>query len=640
MQNDGIIDFLKRHKGRYRIDKRVFVFDLREHPELVDLIAKSHRLNFLRCDITSFGYATIGLEDPRSNIYRSSRVYVHLFQDFEVSWVDKPDFMSSLDLRNLLKANIVFCLGMETNFLNNSAVIVSKTSKLDFGSNLNFIKANYFICDACSCVMPKQIITPTEVYNLFLTERVADCDSDGAIVIGTCTQCYQASPCFHSENGLMLNGSCNHCPARSFCTQTILDYNRNPKTVIYGDTSNNELTFGMEIEIDGRGEDSGHYRTIRGDLKEVYAKHDGSLNDGFELVTQPMTYDYLYNQFDLKGLCKRAMNIGYRAHDTSTCGLHIHVSRKQLSDKAIANMVVIVNKNYKDFVKFSRRVCNLDYCRSITIRDYDDTPVKILGKDENKDKYLAVNLLHANSIEIRIFRGTLNYKTILASVQLVKNLTELCMVTPFKEANKKTLEDVVNFRHYSELKDYYNWVLGVKMKSKSKYNEDDEDVEDVEDVEDERIDIIEEECEETINAVLARESREITYDMLRHNNAQQVQQSYNNAQQASNEPSTWAEAVMHYTEVELPTTRNEPTPLTTSNVYNFLFNVRNILNELVTLGYIIDMVEYDNSENIRYYYDHFGADNVRRVIREYDLYRIAQTTYAIYPVLPEFIGNN
>ena len=44
------------------------------------------------------------------------------------------------------------------------------------------------------------------------------------------------------------------------------------------------------------------------------------------------------------------------------------------------------------------------------------------AKEKYAGRYVAVNLENANTIEIRIFRGTLNYKTFIATLQLVEEI--------------------------------------------------------------------------------------------------------------------------------------------------------------------------------------------------------------------------
>lgn len=52
----------------------------------------------------------------------------------------------------------------------------------------------------------------------------------------------------------------------------------------------------MELEIDEAGEDSDNARRLLASANQgqpqLYCKHDGSLDDGFELVTHPMSLSY------------------------------------------------------------------------------------------------------------------------------------------------------------------------------------------------------------------------------------------------------------------------------------------------------------------------------------------------------------
>lgn len=62
----------------------------------------------------------------------------------------------------------------------------------------------------------------------------------------------------------------------------------------------------------------------------LYFKHDGSLDEGCELVTHPMSPEYMMSDAGKKmwrDICEAALAEGMRSHDTSTCGLHVHVSR-------------------------------------------------------------------------------------------------------------------------------------------------------------------------------------------------------------------------------------------------------------------------------------------------------------------------
>ena len=85
----------------------------------------------------------------------------------------------------------------------------------------------------------------------------------------------------------------------------------------------------------------------------------------------------------------------------------------------------------------------------------DDINRAFVNEYDN-DKYNALNTLHSNTYEIRIFRGTLNPTTFYATLQLVDNLVRLAHATDFNALNTITFDDIVNFVHYDELTNYWN----------------------------------------------------------------------------------------------------------------------------------------------------------------------------------------
>ena len=69
---------------------------------------------------------------------------------------------------------------------------------------------------------------------------------------------------------------------------TIRVYGCKPAPTFYGDS---ERYFGVELEINEGGESDDNARKlfeiVNSDAERLYAKHDGSLNDGCELVSHP-----------------------------------------------------------------------------------------------------------------------------------------------------------------------------------------------------------------------------------------------------------------------------------------------------------------------------------------------------------------
>lgn len=232
----------------------------------------------------------------------------------------------------------------------------------------------------------------------------------------------------------------------------INDYYYKPSPCFYGDDDN--MYLGVELEIDGAGEDSdnaGELLDIDGHDR-IYCKHDGSLNEGFEIVSHPCTLKYHCENMSWFDIMQRAVKMGYTSHDAETCGLHIHVSKTALGetfekqDERIANILFFIEKYWDKFLKFSRRTASQleHWANRYGITD-DETPADILNKAKsNYTRYRAVNLQNSSTIEFRMFRGTLKHSTFIATLQLVKHLCDMCVYLDNDEIQQMSWSDFVS----------------------------------------------------------------------------------------------------------------------------------------------------------------------------------------------------
>lgn len=216
---------------------------------------------------------------------------------------------------------------------------------------------------------------------------------------------------------------------------------------------NNYIGYELEVEA-GNGTVKRHvaaYVAIKKSDGLIVAERDGSLNDGFEMISHPMTMDFVRTEGapKFKDMFNYLISKGVRSHDTSTCGLHFHVNRADLStpnrseDAVIDNILLIVETFKKEIEKFARRSGN-SYCRFLTTGEeqvYLKT-VKNLKEDAEGDRYKAVNLCNQNTIEFRVFKGTLKFGTFMASMELVNNIVN---IAKHSELNGLTWKDVINY---------------------------------------------------------------------------------------------------------------------------------------------------------------------------------------------------
>jgi len=228
-----------------------------------------------------------------------------------------------------------------------------------------------------------------------------------------------------------------------------------------------ELMFGVENEIDKGENPLDTAAAICRKAPDVYIKHDGSLgSNGMEIVTHPCSLEYHMENLGWDSICKIAMESDYKSHDARTCGLHVHVGRQQLGDteeqrkETIAKIITLVARHWDAIVRFSRR-------RENQLRDWASKPNIDLSKkwtkedliyecmyERHRGRYRAVNLCNYETIEFRIFNGTLKYHTILATLQLVSNICEYAKENSFEVVLQSTWHGITHYKTYGELQAY------------------------------------------------------------------------------------------------------------------------------------------------------------------------------------------
>jgi len=170
-------------------------------------------------------------------------------------------------------------------------------------------------------------------------------------------------------------------------------------------------------------------------LENAYCKHDGSLDDGFEVVTHPMSLEYHMREMPWQRVLDEAISMGYLSHRANTCGLHIHVSREAFGnteveqDKVIARILFFMEKHWGELLKFSRRT-QRQLERWAARYGYKEHLPDLLDdakKGRGNGRYSCLNLQNQDTIEFRVFRGTLKYNTLIATLQLVNRVCDVAL---------------------------------------------------------------------------------------------------------------------------------------------------------------------------------------------------------------------
>lgn len=194
----------------------------------------------------------------------------------------------------------------------------------------------------------------------------------------------------------------------------IHDYSYKPDPRFYGVA---DYHFGIELEVEV-DEDEDRY-VIAEDVTDffgdrVYVKDDGSLDNGFEIVTHPHSFQE-FSRLDLS-ILRRLARKGCRSWDTMSCGLHVHISRTAFKDKDH-------ELKFQKLIYDNQRMVEAIAGRSSEYARFNDKGKlvpKIKHPSDLLQRYEAVNSIPDHTLEIRVFRGSLNERRVRSAVEFLR----------------------------------------------------------------------------------------------------------------------------------------------------------------------------------------------------------------------------
>lgn len=282
-----------------------------------------------------------------------------------------------------------------------------------------FRAAGYQVCNRCESIIEAE-------GRIVLQEDGIDqvyCNTCAPIVTRQCDECGEP----WGTGGLreiyrdgMVVYLCNRC--RDIGTP-VMNYTYRPTWQVKGD---GPLYYGVELEVEVRDRSDTIATSVLLEFsrrKELfYIKVDASVR-GWELVTHPFSLKYHRDSFPWGGVLKSLRLAGCRSHShssSSSCGLHVHVSRGVLSEAGEVRLGYFVYSNKNRLEILARRAET----------SYAAFKVKQLQRGESlrseAHHYDAVNFANRDTIEIRVFKGTLNPNTLIASLELCDAMVRFC----------------------------------------------------------------------------------------------------------------------------------------------------------------------------------------------------------------------
>lgn len=186
-------------------------------------------------------------------------------------------------------------------------------------------------------------------------------------------------------------------------------------------TTKHNRFFGVELEVESiDGDRQANAKAISDRVNDpkllhrMFFENDGSLSHGFEMITQPMSLPAQRELF--KFLEDKSLTRNLKSHNTTSCGLHVHVSRSNMTDLQIGKIVSFINDPRNEmFIRSVARRYASGFCqiKSKKVKDC-----------RSGDRYEAVNLTNRNTIEFRLFRGSLKYEAVIAAVEFCNAIIE------------------------------------------------------------------------------------------------------------------------------------------------------------------------------------------------------------------------
>lgn len=282
---------------------------------------------------------------------------------------------------------------------------------------------NYYECEACHKYFSRDGVYETYNEN-YVCDKCYDYD------YRTCEDCGLA---MHYDDSYYNEiDECNYCPnCEDKHTNSIYsyhDYDCFCKKQVYGETGTKEF-FGLEIEVSGDPDYADDFLNL---VPDVVLMHDGSIDRGFEIVTEPMTRGYIAEKFlpNIEKGMKFLNDKGFRGHNKG--GIHIHVSQEVFSKKMLCVLRNVLYSGLETNMEVWKAItqrhqseinewCKYKDARSVTdiLTDTSDFPTLVY------DRYTALNYdSRTGTYEFRIFNSNTRIERIKKNIQTVYSLVD------------------------------------------------------------------------------------------------------------------------------------------------------------------------------------------------------------------------
>lgn len=241
-------------------------------------------------------------------------------------------------------------------------------------------------------------------------------------------------------------------------------------------------TLGIELEVEAMGTERDRNGIVNAvnllnknnleDKDRYFVVHDGSLNNGLEIVTHPFEININGVPNIIKDLQELLHFLSYYTSTSDRCGLHIHIGRQSFKDDLPQKLNYLFELWNDDIMKVSRRGRENRYCKMPHLFRTDKKLMKLWNAKQSKlydvaytdDKYVAINTNHSKTIEIRLWGGTQNPELISMYLELTLLLCVVANKRTYGELKEMELKDLIPLSNNKMFKKHMCQLLGVNIK--------------------------------------------------------------------------------------------------------------------------------------------------------------------------------
>lgn len=295
--------------------------------------------------------------------------------------------------------------------------------------------------------------------------------------------------CFESNDGI----NCDNCRENfwyggvdNYCEDcqhdgggSLLPYDYKPYRMTFH--GNGPVYFGVELEVEAEGEMSpGRGRELVGEFygeDRFYVKHDGSLNNGMEIVSMPMTLDVWRKESDcLRQMYAALVSGGFRGWRTGTAGLHIHMSEAAffgkdgtVNEAHLWRFLRLYYSNPLAWQRFAGRTNS--HWSSFDLNTGTTTPIADTVKQRKQSgwagaRYMAWNLTNAHTYECRMFRSSINVDRVIGNIEAIHASLDYTRTLTAKDVHQGALRFDV-FAHWLMKGEQYPQAARLLINSKA-----------------------------------------------------------------------------------------------------------------------------------------------------------------------------